>query len=147
MTVPLSAVAGGTDPTLALSSAKAVAAGPGLVGVQVRGTFEFDDLVQGAIPAGLIVFQANRFVRFDVAGTVAQGTAAAVTDGVTAGDVDLLIASGGPSPGASLGSVGADGILCTLPSSYLTSGNASAVIYVLVEGETFVSNTVNFQLP
>ena len=142
------ALAAGTDPTLALTGVSAVPSGGGTVGVRVTGTFQFEDLVQGAIPAGLIVFQGENFVRYDMAGTVAQGVSSLVLDGVTAADVDQLTTSGAAAPGATIGAVGLDHILCTLPASgMIASGNAAAIVFMLVEGDSFVSNTINFTVP
>ncbi len=142
------ALAAGTDPTLALTGVSVLQSGAGILGVRVTGTFQFDDLVQGAIPAGLILFQGESFIRYDMAGTIAQGSSSLVLDGVTADDVAQLTTIGTTAAGASIGAVDLDHILCTVPASGpIVPGNAAAIVFMLVEGGSFVSNTINFTVP
>jgi hypothetical protein len=143
--------AAGTDPTLALAESDVSRTAAGVGVVTVGGTFSFDDLVQFSFPAGLLVVQGNRFVRYDFDGTLREGTDDGVADGVGASEVLGLLAAGGP-PGtpAALLQVRADRIVVALPAS-ITPGAASVLVYaVLTDGATqvpFVSNTLTIVVP
>lgn len=147
MLAPTLALAVGTDPTLALTAATAVEAPGGAVSVSVDGTFSFDDVVQFSFPAGVIVFHGSDYVVYDVDGSAESGTSAAVSNGITAAEVPALLAAATPaaSPAALL-RVQSDRILVALPDAF-GSGSASVIIFAILEGEPFVSNTVGVTLP
>ncbi len=139
--------AAGTDPTMAMSSAEAFAAANGTRAVLASGTFSFDDLMQFSFPAGLIVTQGSNYARFDLDGEATQGSSAAVSDGVSAAELPALLSGGAAaSPPAALQKAQPGSILVTLPATFVP-GSASAVFYTVIEGDPFVSNSVNVVLP
>jgi hypothetical protein len=145
--VPPLVRAGGSSPVLSLTAADAFATAAGVRGVDVRGSFNFEDVVEGVFPAGLVVVQGTRFARFDQAGAVVEGTAALLADGLDAGEVSALLGEGAPAaPPAALTQMRADRVMAVLPGS-LTAGAASVVLYAVHEGEGFTSNALAVELP
>jgi hypothetical protein len=144
---PLTALAGGSSPVLTLTSADAFASASGVIAVDVRGSFNFEDVVEGVFPSGLLVHQGAHFVRFDQAGAVLEGTDAALADGLDAADVPGLLGLGSaaPAPGA-LSQLRSDRVTAVLPGGFST-GPASVVLYALYAGQGFVSNTLTVTLP
>ena len=139
--------AAGTDPTLVLSEADVFSNVAGAVGLAVDGTFSFDDLVQFSFPAGVFVFQGNRFARYGFDGSVWEGTSALVTDGVSAADVPTLLGSGAVAAApARLVEVRTDGAVVVLPPTF-GPGPAGVVVYTVLSGEAFVSNALALTLP
>lgn len=145
--------AAGTDPTLMLVEADAFATASGATAVSVLGTFHFDDLVQFSFPAGLLVFQGQRFARFDFDGSVAEGTDQAVADGVTAEEIPGLLSAGQPAADpAGLLTVQPDRVTASLPSSF-GPGAASVLVFAVLERkppdppQPFVSNTLSVTIP
>lgn len=144
---PPPAAAVGTDPSLALTAATAVAAPGGAVTVRVDGTFSFDDVVQFSFPAGVIVFRGSSYVVYDVDGSVASGTAAAVANGINAAEIPALLAGAtAAAPPAALLRVRSDHLAVALPAGF-GSGAASVILFAILEGEPFVSNTTGVTLP
>jgi hypothetical protein len=145
--LPLTAHAVGTDPTLALTSATAVAAPGGAVSVSVDGTFSFDDVVQFSFPAGVIVFRGSDYAVFDIDGSVETGTSPAVANGISAAEIPALLAGGGAAAApAALLRVQSNRIAVAMPGGF-GAGSASVIVYAILEGEPFVSNTVGVTLP
>ena len=139
--------AAGTDPTLFLTSVEAFATASGARTVTVDGTFSFDDLVQFSFPAGLLVLQGDRFVRFDFSGTVSAGNSPLVVNGVTAPEIPTLLGSGTPAAApAALLNVQPDRIMATLPPGF-SPGAASVLVFTVIGGDAFVSNTLAVTLP
>ncbi len=144
---PAISLAVGTDPTLALTAATAFEAPGGAVSVSVDGTFSFDDVVQFSFPAGVIVFRGNDFVVYDVDGSAESGSSASVGNGITAAEVPALLASASAAAApAALLRMQSDRILVALPAGF-GSGSASVIVFAILEGEPFVSNTVGVTLP
>lgn len=139
--------AAGTDPTLVLAEADVFSNVAGAVALAVGGTFSFDDLVQFTFPAGLLVYQGNRFTRYGFDGAVREGTSGLVSDGVSAADVPALLGSGGAAAApARLVEVRSDGTVVVLPASF-GPGPAAAVVYAVLGGDAFVSNTLTLTVP
>jgi len=139
--------AAGTDPTLVLSEGDVFSNAAGAVALAVDGTFSFDDLVQFSFPVGMFVVQGNRFARYGFDGGAREGTSALVTDGVSAADVAALLASGSAaSAPARLVEVRTDGAVMVLPATF-GPGPAAVVVYAVLDGQAFVSNTLALTLP
>lgn len=145
--LPMAVHAVGTDPTLALTSATAVSAPGGAVSVSVDGTFSFDDVVQFSFPAGVIVFRGSNYAVFDIDGSVETGTSPAVANGISAAEIPALLAGGGAAAApAALLRVQSNRIAVAMPDGF-GAGAASVLVYAILEGEPFVSNTVGVTLP
>ena len=145
--VPVPVRAGGSSPALSLTAADAFATSAGVRGVDVRGSFNFEDVVEGVFPAGLVVVQGTRFARFDQAGAVVEGNADLLADGLDAGEVSALLAVGASAAApAALTQMRADRVTAVLPASF-TAGAASVVLYAVHEGAGFSSNTLAVELP
>src|SRR3954452_21246496 len=91
------ALAGGSVPLLTLTGGDAFRSTAGVASVEARGSVNFEDVVEGVFTAGMIVFQGTHFARFDQAGAVVDGTAAALADGLVATEVPALVAVGAPA--------------------------------------------------
>jgi hypothetical protein len=138
---------GGSSPLLSLASADAFATSSGVRSVDVHGSFNFEDVVEGVFPAGLVVFQGTHFARFDQAGAVADGDAALLADGLTAAEVPALVPQGAPAAApAALGQLRADRVTVVLPPGF-SPGAASVVLYAVYEGVGYASNTLTVTLP
>ncbi len=140
--------AAGTEPTLGLVEADAFATASDAVTVTATGTFSFDDLVQFSFPAGMLVVQDIHFARFDFAGTApAEGTDPAVADGVTPEEIPALISGGQPAgEPAALLTIQPDRVMVSLPSSFVP-GAASVLVFAVIGGNPFVSNTLGVTIP
>jgi len=139
--------AGGSNPLLTLTSVDAYASSAGMRGVEARGTFNFEDVVEGTFPAGVVVHQGSHFVRFDQAGAVVEGTAALLSDGLDPAEVPALIAAGGAAaPAATLTKLQADRVTVVLPGTF-AAGAASVVLYATYEGQGYASNVLTVTLP
>src|SRR5215475_7094632 len=89
--VPTPSRAGGSSPLLTIASVDAFASSSGALSVEVQGSFNFEDVVQGVFPAGAVVFQGTSFARFDQAGGVVAGSAQLLADGLDAAEVPALL--------------------------------------------------------
>lgn len=143
-----SAGAGGSNPLLTLTSVDAYASSSGARGIEARGTFNFEDVVEGTFPAGVVVYQGSHFVRFDQAGAVVEGTAALLADGLDAAEVPALVATGGTPapPPATLAQLRTDRVTVVLPGTFI-AGAASVALYATYEGEGYASNVLTVTLP
>jgi hypothetical protein len=139
--------AGGSSPLLTLTTVDALASASGATAIEVRGSFNFEDVVEGVFPAGLVVYQGTRFARFDQAGTATSGTAASLADGLAASEVPALVGQGAPAPApAALTQMRTDRVRVVLPTGF-SPGAASAVLYAVYESQGYVSNTLAVTLP
>ncbi|MGH7895160.1 MAG: hypothetical protein ACREQL_10860 [Candidatus Binatia bacterium] len=144
---PMRADAGGSSPLLTITTADTFANPAGVTSVDVRGSFNFEDVVEGVFPAGLVVYQGTHFARFDQAGAVVDGTAALLSDGLDTTEVPALVGLGVPAPSpAVLARLRADRVSVVLPSGF-APGPASVVLYAVYEGLGYGSNTVTVTLP
>jgi hypothetical protein len=144
---PRPAMAGGTSPLLALSGAEVFRTSGGAVVLSVSGAYSFEDLVQLTFPAGLIVAQANRFVRYDVSRQIVSGTSALVSDGILDTEIPTLLTLGGPAnTPAALLQAKQDRLSVVLPPE-IASGPATAILYAIWETDPFVSNALPFVVP
>jgi hypothetical protein len=138
---------GGSSPLLSLASADAFATSGGVRSVDVHGSFNFEDVVEGVFPAGLVVVQGTHFARFDQSGVVVDGDAALLADGLDATEVPALVALGAPAAApAALGQLRADRVAVVLPPGF-APGAASVVLYAVYEGVGYASNTLAVTLP
>src|SRR5262249_58443434 len=94
---PQPARAGGSSPLLTIATVDAFASSSGALSVDVGGSFNFEDVVQGVFPAGLVVFQGTTFARFDQAGGVGSGSAPLLSDGLAATAVAGPLAAASPA--------------------------------------------------
>jgi hypothetical protein len=144
---PPSARAGGSSPLLTIAAVDAFASSSGALSVDVQGSFNFEDVVQGVFPAGAVVFQGTSFARFDQAGGVVAGLAPLLADGLDAAEVPALLALGSPAAApAALTQLRADRVTVVLPPGF-SAGAASVVLYAVYQGQGFASNTVSVTLP
>jgi len=145
--VPTPSRAGGSSPLLTIASVDAFASSSGALSVEVQGSFNFEDVVQGVFPAGAVVFQGTSFARFDQAGAVVAGTAPLLAGGLDATEVPALLALGSPAAlPAALVQLRADRVTVVLPPGF-SPGAASVVLYAVYQGQGFASNTVTVTLP
>lgn len=144
---PRTGWAGGSAPILSITGASAVATSGGVRALTVTGTFNFDDLLQFSFPAGLVVVQGSHFVRYDLSGQIVEGTAAFVADGIDVTEIPTLLPLGAAATApAALGQLRVDRIAVTLPAD-LIPGTATLILYAVLQGDPFVSNTVTVTLP
>lgn len=143
---PRLAAAGGSSPILSITDARAFATSQAARSVVVSGTFNFDDLVQFIFPAGLVVWQGDHFVRFDVDGSVREGRAAFAADGIGMAEIPALLQAGAPAAGARVIELSATRIVVALPPGF-AAGAASAMLYADFDSDQFASNTVVVPLP
>ncbi|MEW6271912.1 MAG: hypothetical protein AB1689_21735 [Thermodesulfobacteriota bacterium] len=140
--------AAGTSPTLALVAADAFASEERVRLVTVAGASNFDDLVQAPFPAaGLLVTQGTRFARYDVDGSVREGDAQLVADGIDPAELATLLSLGTlAAPPARLARIAASEVSVVLPPGF-EPREASVVLFALHEDEAFVSNAIVLVLP
>ena len=143
---PVAARAGGSSPILSITAGQGFATSGGARSLTVSGSFNFDDLVQIVFPAGLVVWQGSHFVRFDVDGSVREGDAAFVADGIAAAEIPALLRAGAPVGAARLVEISGARIAAALPPSF-TAGGVSAMLYADFDGDQFASNTIAVSLP
>ncbi|MFN8642447.1 MAG: hypothetical protein U0802_12650 [Candidatus Binatia bacterium] len=136
----------GTDPTLALTAGEAIAGGSATM-LRLQGSLAFDDQLQFAFPAGVIVFRGTPFVHIPVNGPPLSGTAALLADGLADTEVQTLIGLGAPAGApARLASLQPSEVRVVLPAGF-GSGPATAVVYAVLEGNGFLSNPIAVTLP
>ena len=141
-----SAQGAGTDPKLALTSGEAIAGG-GATMVRLRGNVQFDDQLQFAFPAGVVVYQGTTFARVPVNGEAVSGSAAFLADGLADTEFLGLLGLGAPAAApAGLVSLQPNEVRVVLPPGF-ASGAASAVVYAVLEGTAFLSNPITVTLP
>lgn len=141
------ASAAGTDPTLALTGGSALVSPQGAYTVEVRGSFNFDDLLQFSFPAGVIVIQGQHFARYDAAGAIGAGDAAFVADGLVPAELEALRNSGSTAAApAVLIRLEPSRIVVALPPGF-NPGVATVVVYAVLENTSFLSNAVSVSLP
>ncbi len=134
--------AGGTDPLLVLGQVTANAAGDGST-VRVRGSWEFDNLLQVDFPLTVVASQGDFFVRVPVGGAAASsGTFSGLSDGFDASEIAVLESLGSAENGATILALDSHEIVVYLPAS-ITNGEVTVVVYVELPNEGgFVSNTL-----
>ncbi|MFT5429915.1 MAG: hypothetical protein ACI9OJ_000588 [Myxococcota bacterium] len=133
--------AGGTDPLIALGAAQAdvVAA---VAGMELTGTWSYDDILQVTFPLVIVVHQGATFVRIPVNGPPQSGTFAGLADGLSSAEVAALEATGGPEPLAALVRLDAHNMYLSLPPLF-ADGTVRAQLYVdLPSSGVFVSNSI-----
>jgi hypothetical protein len=139
--------AGGSSPVLLLVTSDGFTAANGTRVVSLTGTFNFDDLLQFSFPAGVIVSQGSRFVRYDVGGAVAGGTSALVSDGVDGSEVPALVAVDTPaSAPAALIRLEVARMDVVLPADF-GPGPTRVALYAMLDGEALASNNLVVTLP
>lgn len=144
---PVPARAGGSSPALTITTVDTFASSSGATAVDVRGSFNFEDVVEGIFPAGVVVYQGNHFARFDQAGVVVDGTASAFSNGLSATEVPALIGLGSPAAApAALVQLRGDRVTVVLPPGF-AAGAGSVVLYAVHDGQGYTSNTVAVILP
>jgi hypothetical protein len=143
---PRPACGAGTDPTLALTAGEVIASGTATM-VRLQGSLQFDDQLQFAFPAGVIVYRGTDFVRVPVNGSAVSGSAGFLADGLADTEVQPLLGLGAPAaPPAGLTSQQPDEVRIVLPAGF-GSGPATAVVYAVLEGNGFLSNPITVTLP
>lgn len=139
------AVAGSTDPELAIGEVVTTASGGGAV-VQIVGTWAFDDILQVDFPFNVVVSQGATFVRYQVGETAQSGSFPAIADGLSTGEITALEAAGSEEPDARFVVLSAHRIVLALPPA-ISDGPVTVVGYVVVPGDgAVVSNAVTTTL-
>ncbi len=113
------------------------------------GVWEFDNIMQVELGLSLnaLVFQGDDFVRFPLLGPAESGTFAGLSDGLSAGDLPALEASGVSDPDAEVLTFRAHKLQLSLPPTF-TPGVVSVVMYLVQDGEyqsALLSNTLSTQ--
>ena len=139
------AVAGSTDPELAIGEVVATASGQRAV-VQVVGTWAFDDILQVDFPFNVVVSQGETFVRYPVGETAQSGSFPAIADGLGTEEIGALEAAGSDEPDARFVVLSSHRIVLALPPA-ISDGPVTVVGYVVVPGDgAVVSNAVTTTL-
>ena len=139
------AVAGSTDPVLAIGTLRALPAGDRSV-LEVTGIVGFDDILQIDFPLGLVVSQGDRFVHFVLGAEPESGSSAAIADGLAISDLPALEGAGTAEPDAEILELEPRRVLVSLPPS-IVDGVVRATLYVTLPGEgTILSNGVSTSL-
>ncbi len=132
---------------LSITNATPFVTHDGVQSLTVFGMFNYDDLLQFSVPAGLIISQGSQFVRYDISGQIAEGTSPAIANGIVATDIPALLGLGTPACGpATLTQLRVDRISVTLPADF-SPGPVSVILYAVPDGSPFVSNAVSATLP
>lgn len=140
--------AGGSSPVLALTAADVAPVPSGPVALHVAGAFSFDDMVEDVFGLSLVVTHGTHWVRYEQDGTVAEGDAAAVADGIVLAEVAALLAAPGAAAAApaQLGGITRDGVTVVLPAGF-PAGNATVVLAAVFDGDSFLSNALTVTVP
>ena len=135
-----SAHAGSTNPVLVIGHATASGGSPARI-VDLLGSWGFEDVMQIDYPLNVVVSQGSTFVRYPVGGTPVSGTFAAIADGLVAGEIPALEATGSTAPTASITRLALHEMTLALPAAF-SAGDLDVVVYVEIPVEgTFLSNT------
>jgi len=138
--------AAGTDPTLALSGAEAISS-EGVTAVRLHGSFQFEDQIQFSFPAGVFIYQGSQFAHIASTGAAAGGSSALLADGLAPAELTVLLGSGTPAAApAGLTRLEPSRLEVALPPGFIP-GQATAVVYAILEGTAFLSNAVTFTIP
>jgi hypothetical protein len=134
-----------TDPTLVLTKASAATGALHRV-VRADGSFHAQDLAQIAYPLQILIRETTTgtgYLRFDLGdgGAAVTGTAAALADGLQAGEAAALLGGGAPAAGAEVVFLGLGRLEVTLPAGF-PDGPAEIQLFVIDEGEPFLSNVM-----
>ena len=145
---PPIAAAAGTSPVLMLSAVDTFSAPGGRRMLTATGAFNFDDLVQTSFPAvGLMVVQGSRFVRYEVDGTMIEGTSSLVGDGIALAELPAILQiSGAALAPARMTHLNRDEVSVVLPAD-LAAGPAFALLYAHHQNEYFLSPAITVVLP
>ncbi|MBY0278523.1 hypothetical protein K2Z84_24595, partial [Candidatus Binatia bacterium] len=110
--------------------------------------FSFDDMVEDVFGLSLIVTHGTHWVRYEQDGTVVEGDAAAVADGIVLAEVASLLAVPGATAAApaQLGGITRDGVTVVLPAGF-PAGGASVVLAAVFDGDSFLSNALTVTVP
>jgi hypothetical protein len=141
---PPVANAGSTDPVLVVGHAS-MHGDPSRV-LELVGSWGFDDMLQLDYPLSVVVHQGSSYVRYPFGGPAVSGTFAGLSDGLTAGEIAGLEASGSPSASAAMSRLALHEMTLALPPGFpaQNSQTVHVVMYVSLPGEgTFLSNTAD----
>jgi len=139
------ALATPTDPTLVLTNASAATGVLHRV-VRADGSFHAQDLAQIAYPLQILIRETTTgtgYLRFDLGdgGAAVTGNAAALADGLQAGEAAGLLGGGTPAAGAGVLFLGLGRLEVTLPEGF-PDGPAEIQLFVIDEGEPILSNAM-----
>ncbi len=136
------ALAGATDPALAISFAVARAAGTTTL-VEVNGTWEFDNIVQIDFAPRIVVYAGTDYIRIPLGGAPAtRGSFGGLSDGLQTSEIGSFDSAGAVEPDAEIVALDAHRLRIALPADFGVQG-FSVVAYVVVPGEgAFLSNAV-----
>ena len=111
--------------------------------IKIRGSWEFDNLLQVDFPLNVVAIQGSFFVRLPVGGASAvSGSFVGLGDGLDPSEIPVLEATGLPEGSAAIVELSSHEIVFYLPPS-VGSGDVTFVVYVELPGEGgFVSNAV-----
>lgn len=136
------AVATQTDPVLEVVRAIRSDAAAGQL-VQIDATFPADDLVQRLVPLQILVRDTGgdgtHYLRVALGEGVFEGDAAALADGLDAGDVAPLLGEGAPLASARVLHMGTGRIELWIPHAFPLA-NAEIQLFIVYEGDPILSN-------
>ena len=144
---PLPAHAAQTDPILAIRSVAEQSAPSGRL-LHVEGSFPAADLVQLRYPLQILVrdlASGTGYVRFDLAGSVMEGSFGPLADGLSNAEIAPLLAVGTATADGRVLFLGPGRIDLLLPSSFVAS-TAEVQIFVIHQGNPILSNAVSLSL-
>lgn len=131
-----------TDPVLEIARAIHSDAAAGQL-VQIDATFPADDLVQRLVPLQILLRDSSgggtRYLRVALGEGVFEGDAAALADGLDAGDVAPLLGEGAPLPSARVSYMGTRRIELWIPHAF-SLANAEVQLFIVYEGDPILSN-------
>lgn len=139
---PPRALATQTDPVLEIARAIRSDAAAGQL-VQIDATFPADDLVQRLVPLQILLRDTSgggtHYVRVALGAGIFEGNAAALADGLDAGDVAALLAAGTPLAGARVLHMGVGRIELWIPHAFPLA-DAEVQLFIVYEGDPILSN-------
>jgi hypothetical protein len=141
--------AGATTPTLIVQSADT---GSAISGAQrlvtFRVAYDYGNAIQADYDIELIVFQGSAFARYPISGAARIGTSGVLADGLSVADLAAVDAASAPAPaGVRIATIEPARVTVTLPVTFSSEGQATAVLVATVDEGVILSNPLGFDVP